>query len=160
MDASLLKHSGSESWTWIRKVRVLEKFRFLTWLIRHDVVPTNVMITRVKKHVAVDSSREFCRCLVENITHYLRDCSRVSRTWICVGLSFTEELSSFDIQEWIYHFARGNQDTTFLAAVWWLWRFRNALVFGNEVWTEMDVMLCIQVSISDIMQVYKETKPR
>jgi len=108
------------SWSWIWKLKVLEKFKLLVWLACHNVVPTLSLFHH--RHIAPSAAYSRCGEQEETILHCLRDCRFSSSIWFNLGSTDQTFFSDSVVHNWIKYNASGNHPSTFLAGLWWTWR--------------------------------------
>jgi hypothetical protein len=64
--------------------------------------------------------------------HCLRDCVFVQTIWNSIGFSEQIFFQGDDSYAWLRYDLRGSSMFLYMAAVWWLWKARNALCFESE----------------------------
>lgn len=76
----------TNSWSWIWRLKVPEKFKFLIWLACHNAVPTLSLL----HHRNMVNSAICSKCGVheETLFHSLRDCNFSIAIWNKIGFSY------------------------------------------------------------------------
>jgi len=121
------------SWTWIWKLKVPEKYKFLIWLAIHDVVPTLSLMHH--RNIVVSAICGRCNDQEESFLHCIRDCKFSKPVWQQFGLSDIQFFAINCAHEWIKGNAKGPRAYIFLACLWWIWRHRNNMCLNNDTWS-------------------------
>ena len=69
--------------------------------------------------------------------------------WAELGFIGDAEFYDMDISAWITNGALGDRNVLFLTMFWWLWRWRNIWIFGDEKWSSLVVVRKIWSSFYD-----------
>jgi len=101
-----------QSWSWIWKLNLPEKYKFLIWLACHNVVPTLSLLRH--RNIVPSAICPRCGTHEETILYCVRDCIHSKNIWHRIGFSALDFFS---------------------AGVWWAWRHRNLMCLNNEVWS-------------------------
>lgn len=67
-------------------------------------------------------------------------------------------VSSTDATVWIFKMGCGARDNLFVAGLWWLWRWRNNMVFGEELWSLHSVVQKVRLSHDEFLAWYPSKK--
>jgi len=120
----------SVSWSWIWRLKVPEKIKFLVWLACHDAVPTLTLLN----HMNMVSSPSCTRCGDQDETffHCIWDCRFSMVIWQKIGFSSQHFFSSTSAQVWLKEGANSSQSILFLSGLWWIWKHCNLMCLGNE----------------------------
>jgi len=127
-------NQNTDSWRWIWRLKVPEKFKFLIWLACHNVVPTLALL----HHRNMANSATCSRCGVheETLFHCMRDCNFSIVIWNRIGFSSQLFFSSNSVSDWLREGSICSRSTIFLAGLWWIWRHRNNMCLGNVTMSE------------------------
>lgn len=85
-----------------------------------------------------------CHGNEETLLHCLRDCAMASRIWRHLGFNVDPFFQQTEVLSWLKQGASGPDATLFIACVWWIWKYRNAICFNNEAITFPRLLLSIQ----------------
>lgn len=117
---------------------VQQRKRALLWIACHDRLLGN--LNRYKRHMTDDPKCYVCRADEESTMHILRDCPLAKVVWKCTG--GPADISSFyttPLKQWItdnINHQEGDDmpcwETYFCLSLWWIWRWRNNVVFGRS----------------------------
>lgn len=118
------------SWSWIWRLKVPEKYKFLIWLTCQNVVPTLSLL----HHRNITPSPTCARCREEDETflHCVRDCRFSRIIWQRIGFSCNGFVTAASAYDWIKFGLSGSHSNTFLAGLWWVWRHCNLMCLSNE----------------------------
>lgn len=112
---------SSQNWDWIWRIGALAKVSRMLRLCIHNSLPTNSMRQRCGLVASVDCPR--CSNSNESILHCLRDCPHAKEVWFRIGMAdHNLFLDLTDVSSWIKYFVHDNQNTLFMAEIWWIWR--------------------------------------
>jgi hypothetical protein len=127
----------TDSWSWIWRLKVPEKFKFLIWLACHNAVPTLSLL----HHRNMVNSAICSRCGVheETLFHCLRDCNFSAAIWNKIGFSYQHFFSSISMSDWSREGSSCTRSTVFLAGLWWIWWHRNNMCLGNTTMSEFQL---------------------
>lgn len=113
----------------------------------HDRLMGNA--NRVKRQLALDPRCAHCGAEEETTLHILRDCTAANEVWRHVGGPATAtRFYTGDIQQWLFNnltyspHHRQHEEvwpTYFAITVWWIWNWRNYIVFGRSNEIPIDV---------------------
>lgn len=136
-----------KKWEAVWKVRVQQRIKMFVWLAMHDRVMGNT--NRVKRQLTLDPRCTHCGAQEETTLHILRGCTRAKEVWRCVGgPTRTPTFWSGGLEHWLYnnltYKAQNNQQseiwpTYFAITLWWIWNWRNYVVFGRSSDIPIDV---------------------
>ncbi|KAJ1413215.1 Ribonuclease H-like superfamily [Sesbania bispinosa] len=112
---------------WVWKVYCPEKVRLFIWLILNKGIPTNEK--RFSCNLSSSPSCARCSHHLENTLHCLKDCSHSLETNL-----------------------RGAHETLFVAALWWLWRWRNNQCLDSNKWSIHFVLRSIDAAHYDFFR--------
>ncbi|MCH81431.1 RNA-directed DNA polymerase (Reverse transcriptase), partial [Trifolium medium] len=129
------------SWSWLWHLPAPEKIKFLLWTMIHHALPTRVMLA----HRGILQTNLCPRCSIneETTLHCLRDCDFVKSIWKAIGFSELVFFQGDDSYEWLWNGVKCSTMFLFMAAVWWIWRARNALCLESEVVSHFTLRMCI-----------------
>jgi len=138
----LISHSNpnfhaTDSWSWIWRLKVPEKFKFLIWLACHNVVPTLSLLHHRNMVNSAICSR--CAAHEESLFHCLRDCNFSIAIWNNIGFSSQAFFSSISMTEWLREGSSCPRSAIFLAGLWWIWRHRNNMCLNNTTLSEFQL---------------------
>jgi len=122
---------AADSWSWIWRLKVPEKFKFLIWLACHNSVPT---LTLLHHRNMVNSS--ICGGQEETLFHCMRDCKFSAVIWRKIGFSSLQFFSANSMVTWLKDGANCSRSTEFLTGLWWLWRHRNNMCLENQTMSD------------------------
>ena len=120
------------------RIHAPENIRVLVWLILYDALPTNVL--RHGRHMCSLSVCPRCADGNESLLHYFRDCSFSWGIWLNLGFTEPWFVQEQNIRCWIKRAAKEKYSAIFFAAIWWIWRWRNQVVFGEEICGQFKVL--------------------
>lgn len=133
--------ANDPKWDLAWKAPVQQRVKVLLWLVLHDKLLCNA--NRLKRKLTEDPSCQRCSHNEETLLHLLRECPSSKHIWKSIGGSanypsfFTGNLS-----EWICKNIKADGliysnkwPTCFATTLWWIWKWRNCVVFGrgNEI---------------------------
>jgi len=130
---NMVIHSNTvSSWSWIWKLKLPEKHKFLFWLACHNYVPTLLFLN----HRNIAPSPLCSRCGLEDETflHCVRDCNFSSIIWHHVGFHDMNFFANLDVIDWLKEGSTGPHSFLFAATVWWAWCHRNLMCLSNDNW--------------------------
>ncbi|KAL9228579.1 hypothetical protein vseg_004142 [Gypsophila vaccaria] len=125
------------AWHLIWKLPVQQRIRMFIWLAAHDRLMTN--FNRVRRGLADDSVCPRCLSEEETTDHLLRHCPTSVEIWSHLGESTSSGLFfTENFRLWISTnasnsspFASSLWSMKFAITCWWIWRWRNNIVFGR-----------------------------
>ncbi|XP_074318679.1 uncharacterized protein LOC141655501 [Silene latifolia] len=125
------------AWPLIWKLPVQQRIRFFIWLSAHDRVMTNY--NRVRRGLSDDPICPRCNEEDETIEHLLRNCPVSTDIWNLLGDgASSNEFYTDQFHHWVAKNASNGSSISsstwsmkFAITCWWLWRWRNNLVFGR-----------------------------
>ena len=162
---TLMREDGGATpdpkWNFIWSTPVQQRIRTFMWLVLHNRLLCNA--NRVKRKLSEDP-----RCLrcpaqdEETILHLLRDCPIARVVWRNVG-GATQDPSFWmgSLEDWMVcnlqaqgrHFS-DTWPTCFAVVVWWLWRWRNLVVFGRQQDIPVDTGSFLQNRFTEAWQAF------
>lgn len=117
----------------------------------HGALPTNDLCFR--RALAHNAGCQRCSASREDILHVLRDCPHSRELWYRSGLRPSRAFFAQQSAEvWLKEHARGNRECLFLAAIWWIWCWRNNMVLGDASWDVHHVLKQVINSAHDYNQ--------
>ncbi|GAU35137.1 hypothetical protein TSUD_394630 [Trifolium subterraneum] len=108
-----------------------EKLKFFLWTMIHNSLPTSEMLSH--RGILQGNLCPRCNTLAETTLHCLRDCDFVQIIWKSIGFSDLNFFQEDDSYDWLRNGLSFPSMFIFLAAVWWIWRARNALCLNSEL---------------------------
>ena len=156
----LLSHSGSvhissHSWSWIWRLKLPEKYKFLLWLACNNSVPTLAMLNY--RNIAPSSTCSRCGLHDETFFHCMRDCSFSRNIWHHIGFTEPDFYMTDSAVTWLQDGTKGPRAATFASGLWWVWRCRNALCINNEQMPIQEVAANIRNSTESIKHAFPAT---
>lgn len=139
-------------WDLVWKAPAQQRVRAFLWLASHDRLMGN--LNRYKRKLTNDPKCFICGGEDESTLHILRDCPAAKSVWR--KLEGFANLSSFyqgGLHEWI----RNNLEfesietwpTIFAISTWWLWRWRNMLMFDRRNEILLDLIAFLKVRFDE-----------
>ncbi|KAK7243331.1 hypothetical protein RIF29_38124 [Crotalaria pallida] len=95
---------------------------------------------RVKRHLSSDPYCSICNAHLETELHCLRDCSMSIQVWSFCGFANLQDFRTMNFFEWLHSHATGPHTRLFITVHWWIWRFRNAMVFEQTNWSLYNII--------------------
>jgi hypothetical protein len=120
------------SWSWVWKLQVPEKYKFIIWLVIHDAAPTLSLLHH--RHITMSAICGRCGEHEESFLHCIRDCTFSKTVWQQFGFSDAQFFAINCAHDWIKGNANGPCAHIFLACLWWSWRQRNNMCINNDTW--------------------------
>ena len=122
------------------------------WLGLHDALPTETF--RFKRHLASSDMCKRCNKAQETMEHCLRDCERSKAIWYMLDPSILDSTTGTALEEW-FRKALANNEASFGAGLWWVWRHRCNDIFNTDnPWTDHKVVALARITAKDL-QVYR-----
>jgi len=138
--AWLLSHANmvtnaqpSATWSWIWKLKLPKKLKFLFWLVCQNFVPT--LFSLNNKNMAYSALCSRCGLEDENFLHCALDCNFSKSIWHHVGFHDENFILDTKVSHWSKEGSLGNLSFIFAATVWWAWCHRNLMCLNNKTWT-------------------------
>lgn len=128
-----------KGWDNIWKLRVANRIRVFIWLARHERILCNGEKNR--RHLSDNPNCPSCTNAFEDTNHTIRGCPEARDIWKkLVCNKEYQRLESMSLNEWFDTNTGGKVNTSFgknwpevfAITTWWIWRWRNDLVFNNE----------------------------
>ncbi|XP_074298539.1 uncharacterized protein LOC141629436 [Silene latifolia] len=125
-------------WRTIWRIPVQQRVRMFIWLAAHGRVMVNV--NRVIRNMGDDPRCPRCEGDEETTEHLLRSCPVSKQIWNLIGID-SSNIYFFNspFSEWLTRCASNDVSTNeanwpmmFAITCWWIWRWRNNVVFGRE----------------------------
>ena len=153
----LLSQSGSannsdHSWTWIWRLKIPEKYKFLIWLACHNVFPTLIVLNH--RNIAPSSTCSRCGLQDESFLHCMHDCIFSREIWQHIGFNAQDFFAMEDVANWLNEGTKGALATTFATGLWWVWMRRNSMCLSNEHMSIHKVAANIRNSTDNIKQAF------
>jgi len=130
----MITHSSTiSSWSWIWKLKLSEKLKFLFWLACHNSIPTLLLLN----HRNISPSPLCSRCGLEDETflHCVRDCNFSRIIWHHVGFHDVNFFADLDVIDWLKEGSSDPHSFLFSATILWAWRHRNLMCLSNKNWS-------------------------
>lgn len=139
-------------WSWIWRLKVPEKYKFLIWLACQDAVPTLSLL----HHRNITPSPTCARCREEDETflHCVRDCHFSRIIWQRLGFTSNDFVTAALAYDWIKFGLSGTHSNTFIAGLWWVWRHRNSMCLSNENLSLIQLCSNIRSAASEITSAF------
>lgn len=126
---------GKLVWKWKGPQRI----RSFLWLLAHDRLPTRVLCAR--RHIIPSDECPHCKSSPESALHVLRDCFFSNHVWRqLIPESLVNVFFMQNMEDWLRsnlrsHETCGNLEwpLVFGTALWYLWGWRNELVFEGKI---------------------------
>lgn len=125
------------------------------WLTLHNIILCNA--NRVTRKMATDPSCQRCGHPEEALLHIFRDCTIVRHIWQTVG--GTANYPSFftnNLTTWLQKNLKADGliyaekwPTCFATTLWWMWKWRNCVVFGRDREIPIDVRAFLHTRIEE-----------
>ncbi|KAJ1403191.1 Ribonuclease H-like superfamily [Sesbania bispinosa] len=137
-----------DRWIWNKAGN--EKVRLFIWLILNKGIPTN---EKCFSH-NISSSPSCARWShhLENTLHFLKDCPHSLEVWLRLGIGDDMFFHSIDVYAWLQTNLRGAHGTFFVAALWWIWRWRNNQFLDSNKWSLHFVLRSIDAGHDDFLR--------
>ncbi|XP_072061976.1 uncharacterized protein [Arachis hypogaea] len=137
---------------WYDEWTPFEKFKFTMWLSLHDALPTETF--RFKRHLASSDMCKRCNKAQETMEHCLRDCERSKAIWYMLDPSILDSTAGTALEEW-FRKALANNEASFGAGLWWVWRHRCNDIFNTDnPWTDHKVVALARITAKNL-QLYR-----
>jgi len=133
-----------------------KKYKFLIWLICHEVVPTMGLLHH--RNMANAATCSHCGEDNETLLHCFRDCRFSKEVWHEIGFTDTHFFTEQNAHSWVNTAATGPISTCFLAALWWVWRHRNLMCLNNETWSLFRIINNINNSTDAIIKSFQNNE--
>ncbi|XP_074291074.1 uncharacterized protein LOC141617835 [Silene latifolia] len=125
-------------WRTIWLLPIQQRVRMFLWLAGHERIMVNV--NRVKQNMGDNPLCPRCEEDEETTDHLLRHCEISRQVWSLLGIdSSNPTFYNSSFPEWITKCASNGVATSepnwpifFAITCWWLWKWRNNIVFGRE----------------------------
>jgi ribonuclease HI len=144
---------ASSSWSWIWRLKVPEKFKFLIWLACHNAVPTLTLLHHRNMINSAICSR--CGDQEETLFHCLRDCKFSAAIWRKIGFFSLHFFSATSIADWLREGVNCPRSAAFLAGLWWIWRHWNSMCLGNVNMSETQLSINIHNTADSISSAFR-----
>lgn len=139
--------SIDKKWEYAWTTPVQQRIRVFLWLVLHNKLLFNS--NRVIRNLAQDPKCQRCGYPEVTIIHILQDCPIAKHVWSqIVGEANYPSFYTGDLSSWMVRNLEANGliysdkwPTCFAISLWWLWRWRNAAIFGRG--TEIPLMLIV-----------------
>lgn len=142
-------------WELVRKAPVQQRIRAFMWIACYDRLMGNA--NKYKRNMTDEPKCFICSAQEETTLHMLRDFPGARATWRRLGGPansahffhsplkdwFTENLTHEDKEGtpiWASYFG---------IAIWWIWRWRNNLLFGRREDIPVDIGVFLQVGYDE-----------
>jgi len=120
------------SWSWLWRLKVPEKYKFFIWLACQNASPTLSLLHH--KNMAPSATCTRCGEEEETFLHCVRDCRYSRCIWQKIGFTGTDFYAAATAYDWINFGISASRSPIFLAGLWWVWRHRNLMCLNNENW--------------------------
>ncbi|KAJ1379513.1 Ribonuclease H domain [Sesbania bispinosa] len=122
----------------------------MLWLALHNSLPTREVLNR--RHIVEIATCPQCGGQSESISHCFRECPVVQDIWIRLGFqNVGVNAGDESFRAWIIRNIRGSHETLFLSILWWLWKWRNNVVFEPSPWRSDFVVRNILATHVDVI---------
>lgn len=135
-------------WNQLWHLKVAEKCKFMVWLGLHQALPVNAR--RHACSMAASAGCGRCSATVEDILHCLRDCPHSKEVWNRLGCGSFGGFFSADGWSWLLSIMQQPNVEKLVYILWWIWRWRNNMALGTELWNIEDVLRFIQRDWNDL----------
>lgn len=116
----LLSLSGTDtainsplSWSWIWRLKIPKKYKYLVWLACHNSVPTLSLLHH--RNIAPSSICSRCEMHEETFFHCIRDCRFLRAIWLRLGFNDPTFFTSDCVVDWLKEGLKGSQAVMFSA---------------------------------------------
>lgn len=143
-------------WNNIWKLKVPSRIKVFVWLVRHNRIMTNQY--RFKCGLTECDKCTSCGGLVEDTEHVIRRCPVADELWrnLLPGTYWATRRMPF--LEWLDNGIKGkyngrypgNFATLFAIGIWWVWKWRNDVIFNNTTQTLRFKLSWIQFQLMEI----------
>ena len=133
LKATVIDSSSYHTWTWIWRLQVPEKYKFLIWLACHNASPTLSLLHHRNRAPSATCAR--CGDHDETFLHCVRDCRYSSNIWHKIGFTGTDFFTIQNAYDLMKNNTSNNCSTLFSAGLWWVWRNRNLMCLNNKTWS-------------------------
>ncbi|KAL9679837.1 hypothetical protein QQ045_017708 [Rhodiola kirilowii] len=123
-------------WNRLWRIHAPRRIKLLLWRLYHNIWP--VAQNLASRGISVEMSCKICGCQQESIMHLLSRCWWAKALWSFLGIHFSPDedllVSSAD---WLWRIFMSRDEDEVLricAAVWLIWRHRNEVWHGKELW--------------------------
>nr|KYP73211.1 Putative ribonuclease H protein At1g65750 family [Cajanus cajan] len=127
-----LAAEGDAIWKKLWRIMIPEKVKFFLWQCLHSALPTNQV--RADRRLAESGACSRCSCPHETILHALRDCPYSREVLMSGGCSVRWSFSVMDCFQWLKGIILHKDSITLSITLWWVWHFRNNMIFNDELW--------------------------
>lgn len=133
------KHKGVNDWDIIWSLNVPNRVCMFLWLLKHGRILCNT--ERKRRGLTMNANCDICHDREEDLDHIFRKCKRAKGIWAeLIPACDRRMLDSLSFDTWFTKNIRGktqfdtriNWGHVFATAMWWLWRWRNEVVFKNH----------------------------
>lgn len=135
-------------WSWIWRLKILEKFKLLVWLACHNAVSALSLLHH--RHIAASATCSRCVDEEETLLHFLRDCNHSKNSCHKIGFTAQEFYIEDTTSTWIKSHATGARSTIFQADLWWMSRNRNQMCLSAESWSLTQINFHVQNTMATI----------
>lgn len=112
-----------------------------------------VLRPRFKRHMTDDPKCFVCGAEEETTLHILRDCPIARMVWnLLGGPAATQEFYERALKDWVTSSLKHQEETgypiwatLFCLSIWWIWKWRNNIVFGRNHEVPQDIGGFLQV---------------
>ena len=125
---------------WIWKAKILPRIQSFVWLCLHNSIGVRECLAW--RGIVTESGCPLCHSGNESILHALRDCDVVKPVWSQLGVnSLNNRFFTSNVFVWLEENGTNHQvsghyyipwSTTFLFAIWIIWKHRNQVLFKNQ----------------------------
>nr|KYP40981.1 Putative ribonuclease H protein At1g65750 family [Cajanus cajan] len=129
----VLSTKGDVVWKKVWKLMIIEKVKFLLWQCLHSALPTNQV--RADRRLTESGACSHCSCPHETILHALRDCPYSREVLMAGGIRTGWSFSKRDCFQRLKGIILHTDVINLSITLWWVWRFRNNMLFNGELWT-------------------------
>lgn len=141
---------------------VQQRVRVFIWLGLHNRLLCNA--NRTIRKLTTDPGCKRCGSREETLVHIFRDCPTARHIWRAVGGS--AQYPSFyngNLSEWLTRNLKATGlihsekwPTCFAVTLWWIWRWRNCIVFGRDNEVPIHVGTFIHDRVEETWESFKK----
>lgn len=149
-------------WNAIWKLRIPSRAKTFLWLARHEKLLTNE--ARARRGMTTDSNCGVCSNRTEDIDHVLRICPLADVVWSRLLPKFHTDSRCLNFREWLDRGINSkgsrnrpeNDNILFSLTVWWIWKWRNELVFNNSPHTLNAKIAWIRSQVAEVITAFEK----
>jgi hypothetical protein len=124
-----------------------EKVRFFLWLIGREALPTNAR--RFQCHLTPEPKCSRCNIVDEDLHHLFRECPSSRLVWAFFHPLVPNSAAAIPFKEWFYGLLLNQNAHLVISILWWLWKWRNHVIFEANDWSEAYILRSIMISAQE-----------